>query len=212
MQKINYNNLMIDTMQVCNKEKLLLHTCCAVCVGGVLEKEFLLFDKTDKKRLVKLTDIFDVTLYFYNPNIDTRQEYDLRAGELNKIKNHFNVKVIVQDYDHDSYLTKIKGLENYAEQGDRCTNCIAMRIDGTVARARGEYDYVGSSLTISPHKNAVLVNECGKSAVSGTGIEWLNSDFKKAGGFMLASLVAKKLDIYRQAYCGCEFAKGHLQK
>ncbi len=221
MNKVDYNKLMIDKCkQVCNKPKLLLHTCCAVCAGGVLARQIDLSSIRDKKGrkgsndleqgdfIKKLTDFFAVTLYFSNDNIDTKDEYLLRAGECEKLLCHFGVELIVAEYVPSDYERVAKGLENEKEQGSRCDNCIGMRIEKSAKFAsENGFEFVGSTLTVSPHKNATLVNTIIEDKCDKYGLKPLYSDFKKQSGFLTASSVAQELGIYRQSYCGCRFAK-----
>lgn len=234
MNKIDYNNLMIQQCrQVCDKPKLLLHTCCAVCAGGVLAREIIIGEGDKRRKIVddklvirgetavgdenvvcskntamKLTDFFDVTLYFSNDNMDTEEEYYLRAGQCEKLVNHFGVKLVVAEYVPTDFERVAIGLENEREQGGRCTKCITMRVGKSADYAsKNDYEYVGSTLTISPHKNASLVNAALETACKDCGLKVLYSDFKKQSGFLTANKTAEKLNIYRQSYCGCRFAK-----
>lgn len=169
-------------------KKLFLHVCCAPCSSGVLP------------RLVG----FEVTHYFYNPNIDTAAEYQLRAAQFAKL----GVSPIVAEYDHGEFLSAVKGLESQPEGGERCKACIALRLERTAAEAaKAGADYFCSTLSVSPHKNARFINETGEKLASKHGVKFLPNDFKKENGFLLSTRVSKELEIYRQAYCGCEFAK-----
>jgi predicted adenine nucleotide alpha hydrolase (AANH) superfamily ATPase len=175
------------------KPRLLLHTCCAVCAGGVLDR---------------LKD-YAVTLYFYNPNIDTGEEYFKRAGELEKLKALYDTEdVIIPEYSSFEFCQIAGGLEDCPEGGARCGACAALRLNGTARRAKADgFGIFATTLSVSPHKNSSVINFCGEKAEEEFGIKYLRADFKKDGGFLKANSVAKDLGIYRQRYCGCRFQK-----
>ena len=187
------------------KESLLLHACCAVCAGGVLAREFEFEGK--KKRL---TDFFDITLYFCNPNIDTQEEYDRRAVELEKLKPVFPIaNVVVEEYRPEEFHQDIKGCENYGyESGLRCDLCISLRLLQTAQYAvKNRFDRFTTALTVSPHKDAGRVTSCGERIGREVQIPFLTADFKKEHGFLAATKTAKKLELYRQNYCGCVYGR-----
>lgn len=179
-----------------NKPKLLLHSCCGPCSTSVI------------KRLI---DYFDVTVLFYNPNIDTRLEFNKRLLAQQTVINHYNVNLITVDYNHNQYLEFVKGLEKEKEGGARCEKCFELRLNKTFEVAKEEgFDYVTTTLSVSPHKNSKLINEIGFRLSEQYGIGFVESDFKKKDGFLLSTKLSKELNLYRQNYCGCEFAKDHL--
>ncbi len=179
---------------------LLLHCCCAVCSSYVLEY---------------LSRYFKITALFYNPNIWPREEYLRRKDALVRLiaaaGYSGSVGLVDLDYDHGEFLRAARGLEAQPEGGARCTQCFSLRL-GRAAQeaARRGIGLVCTTLTISPHKNAQLINETGAAMASQAGVEWLPGDFKKKDGFRRAGELTAQYGLYRQNYCGCEFAMGHL--
>ena len=174
------------------KPTLLLHACCAPCASACVER---------------LKDYFDVTVYFYNPNIDSEEEYLLRASELERLCDYFRVPLIVEPFCHQEFLSIANGLENLREGGKRCLNCFDLRLKKTAQKAKNSYDYFTTTLTISPLKNAEALNYIGERIAKEQGIKFLPSDFKKKNGYVRSIELSKMLDLYRQNYCGCEFSK-----
>ncbi len=171
---------------------LLLHACCAPCACGVLP------------RLAAIRP----TLYFFNPNIDTRAEFDKRLNEVNRLAKEYGLPLIVEPYDHGEFLTAACGLEEAREGGARCEKCIALRIIRTAERAKADgFSHFCTTLSVSPHKSAPLINALGDRAAKNSGVTWLPSDFKKRNGFFESVKRSKEAGMYRQSYCGCEFAK-----
>ena len=185
------------------KKKLLLHSCCAPCSSGVVPQ---------------LSE-YDITLLFYNPNIDTLDEYNRRLDALREYVDKYNaefnsdIKYIAIPYNHSEFIDQITTLENEKEGGKRCSVCIGIRLDfaGKYARDNG-YELFASTLSVSPHKNHELINTLGIEISSKYNVEYLPSNFKKNNGFFSSIENSKKYGIYRQNYCGCEFAKAHLNK
>lgn len=176
------------------KPKLLLHSCCAPCSSYVI---------------TYLYDYFDITILYYNPNIHPYEEYKKRKDEqIRLISNFKGVKIIDCDYDNDIYNEVIKGLENEPERGSRCTKCFYLRLDktGEIAK-KNNFEYFGTTLTVSPYKNAKLLNEIGEDISKKYDIKWLYSDFKKNDGYKKSIELSKKYDLYRQDYCGCIYSK-----
>ncbi len=188
--KINYELQFLDIIsKLKTKPKLLLHVCCAPCSTACL------------KRLI---EYFDVTLYFYNPNIDILDEYNLRAEQFKK----FDCNVVIEKYNHDEFLSKVKGLENELEGGNRCPVCFKLRLEKTFEYAKlHNFDYVTTSLTISPHKDSQVINKIGGILQDNYKINYLFSDFKKKDGYLKSIKFSKEFNLYRQNYCGCEFSK-----
>lgn len=182
------------------RKTLLLHSCCAPCSSGVL---------------VPFQEIFDLTVFYYNPNISEAEEYHRRAEEqkkliaaLNKEKPDFPIRIIEEEYDPQTFYTSIKGLEKCPEGGDRCTVCYELRLERTAQRAAQDgFDYFTTSLTISPMKNADKLNTIGKQLEERYGACFLPSDFKKKDGYKNSIRYSKEYDLYRQDYCGCIFSK-----
>lgn len=175
------------------RKKLLLHACCAPCTAGCVDR---------------LIPHFDIALYFYNPNIDGA-EYDKRAEELQRFAALYmpGTEVIVEKRDCAVFYAAARGLEKEPERGARCAECYRLRLEKT-ARYAGEngYDLFGTTLTLSPLKNTVLLNEIGKE-LSMTTVSYLYSDFKKRGGNLRSKELCELYGLYRQNYCGCVFSK-----
>lgn len=176
------------------KKKMLLHSCCAPCTSGVLWQ----------------LEEYDITLLFYNPNIDTLEEYNLRLDNVKKliecvnIEYGYDIKLIAIPYDHNSFLDLIKGREQEKEGGERCKICIADRIDftGKYAKDNG-FDIFASTLSVSPHKNYELINKIGENISQKYSVEYYPSNFKKNNGYLISIQNSKKYNLYRQNYCGC---------
>jgi len=195
-------NCYMELKQENTTPKLLIHTCCAPCASGVIPQ----------------IEGYDITLLFYNPNIDTKAEYDKRADALINYVHKYNIefrtdiKYIIAPYDHNEFINEITNLEKEKEGGARCARCIEIRLDRTAQFAKEqEFDIFASTLSVSPHKNAEMINELGNEISKKYNIEYLPSNFKKKNGFINSVNNSKKYEIYRQKYCGCEFAKSHLK-
>ena len=181
------------------KPKLLLHSCCAPCSSYVISY---------------LKDYFDITILYYNPNICPFEEYLKRKEEqIRFIKNFDNVKFMDCDYDNDTYNDLIKGLENEPERGSRCTVCFELRLRNTAIKGMEKnFQYFGTTLTVSPYKNSYLINKIGLELENEYGIKWLVSDFKKNDGYKKSILYSKEFNLYRQDYCGCIYSKIEREK
>jgi len=175
--------------------KLLLHSCCAPCSSYVL---------------LYLSQYFKITVFFYNPNIMPILEYQRRLedqkGLLTFISSKYPINFIEGDYDNDSFLEQIKGLEMEPEGHKRCLKCYLLRLTKTAQQASNNYDYFATTLTVSPYKNAKIINEIGTSLEKEFKIKYLPSDFKKRDGYKKSIDLAKKHNLYRQQYCGCQFS------
>ena len=198
---INYDrelNIIIDSIK--NKDevpKLLLHSCCAPCSSYVIEY---------------LSDYFDISILYYNPNISPIDEYLKRKKEqirlIKSIKTKNKLDIIDCDYDNDIYEDKIKGLENEPERGNRCTICFNLRLDKTASMAKKlNYDFFATTLTVSPYKNSNLINEIGIKLQEKYNIKYLVSDFKKKNGYKRSIELSNKYNLYRQNFCGCKYSK-----
>ena len=190
----NYQKQMENVItNLAGKPHLLLHACCAPCSISALEK---------------LDKYFDVTLYFYNPNIDSIEEFDLRLAQFDKLKCVFEFKLVAQKYEHSEFLDKLSNLADECEGGARCKGCIALRLAKTFQYAKDNgFDYVATTLTSSPMKDAEFINQTGLKLAQEFKINYLVSDFKKKDGYLHSLRLCEKLNIYRQHYCGCEFGK-----
>ncbi len=181
-----------------NKKKILLHSCCAPCSTAVIER---------------LVDEFDITILYYNPNIYPEEEYLKRKNEelkylkILKEKQVADISLLDHDYEAEMFYRAVKGLENEREGGARCAVCFRLRLFETAKLAKQNgFDVFGTTLTVSPHKNAELINFIGKQIENELGIEFLVSNFKKQNGYKRSTELAKENNLYRQNYCGCEFA------
>lgn len=200
MQKINYQ-LETDRVigELCadgNRPSLLLHACCAPCASYVLEY---------------LTEYFDITVFFSNPNITDSVEYSKRLETLYKLIDSApfckNVKVVEDKIGADMFFNAVRGFENEPEGGKRCDICIKLRMERTAEYAMNYgYSLFGTTLTVSPHKNHILINGIGKELSEKYGIRYLPSDFKKKGGYQRSTVLSRQYELYRQNYCGCVFS------
>lgn len=201
-QKRNYQKEMEKVIDGFGGEKksLLLHSCCAPCNSAVLEK---------------LQEIFDLTVFYYNPNITEKGEYERRITEQRRLVDHFNeknpdfsIRLIEGNYEPQKFLTMAKGLELVPEGGERCFGCYGLRMEETARVAKeGGFDYFTTSLTISPMKNAEKLNSLGEAMEEKYGVKFLPSDFKKKEGYKRSIELSQELELYRQDYCGCGFSK-----
>ncbi len=195
--KINYDARMLEIIRGLpegEKPRLLLHSCCGPCSGSVLEK---------------LWDFFDVTLFYYNPNIAPYEEYVKRAREQERLLAELPVRVpmILGEWDSVEYYSAVKGLEDEPEGGARCVKCFRLRLEATArAAAEGHFDFFTTTLTVSPHKNADNVNREGENAGEIYHVRYLPSDFKKRNGYLRSLEISREHGLYRQNYCGCVYS------
>jgi len=176
--------------------KLLLHACCAPCSSYVIEY---------------LREYFDITVYFFNPNIYPEQEYFRRLEEIKLFLINFGkdqkIELIYDEYKPAEYITCVKGLESEKEGGIRCDRCFDLRLSKTAGKAKDmHFDYFTTTLTVSPHKNAEAINSIGIDLSKKYDIKYLVSDFKKKSGFKRSLELSTEYGLYRQNYCGCEFS------
>ena len=179
------------------RPRLLLHACCAPCGSYVLEA---------------LNRAFDIDIYYSNPNIAPRAEFDRRAAEIERLAAqlpHANdLRVIVGDYDNEAFTQMCRGHEDDSEGGARCALCFRMRLEAAAKlAARLGDDYFTTSLTISPLKDARLLNAIGVEMGRGAGVQWLFSDFKKKNGYKRSCELSREYGLYRQDYCGCVYSR-----
>ena len=198
------------------KKKLLLHSCCAPCSSYVLEY---------------LREYFDITVFFYNPNISSGAEYEKRLQEEKKLIEAYNeqvknsdfkdmnstenagmIKILESPYEPMEFYEAVKGYENSGEGSERCRKCFEVRLQKSAKAAKeGGFDYFTTTLTISPLKNANWLNEIGKCEGEKEGVPFLPSDFKKKDGYKRSIQLSKKFDLYRQDFCGCSFSKAEME-
>ena len=200
-EKINYQ-LLLDKQLDCIKKaqktpSLLLHACCAPCSSYVLEY---------------LTEYFDITLFFYNPNISSADEYEKRANELQRLIDEMPLKnkvsLIVAEYVPEEFEHISKGKENEPEKGSRCSDCYMLRLQKTYELAEKEkYDFFSTTLSISPHKDAKRLNDYGISLSQESTTKWLYSDFKKKNGYKRSCELSEQYNLYRQNFCGCVYSR-----
>ncbi len=206
MNKINYDKelaLTLKNLKERNEQpKLLLHSCCAPCSSYVLEY---------------LSKFFKITIYYYNPNISPKEEFEKRAAEQKRLIKEMplpsNIDIIEAVYDNTPFFSLTKGLENLPEGGERCSICYKLRLEKTAAVAKTkQFDYFSTTLSVSPYKNSEKLNKIGKELSEKYGIKYLYSDFKKKNGYKRSIELSKEYSLYRQDYCGCIFSKTAREK
>ncbi len=213
--KINYQDRLIERMEAEKAAgripKILLHACCAPCASSCL---------------TVLTGYCDIDLYFYNPNITVKEEYEYRLAELRRLvcamEPVHDIRVIEGVYEPERFLELAKGMENEPERGARCHSCYRLRLEETARAAfAGGYDLFATTLTLSPLKPADVINRIGmeiqaqmasfeENSDRKATCEYLPSDFKKNDGYLRSIELSKKYGLYRQNYCGCIFSKRQL--
>ena len=194
---MNYHNKLLEIINELDaRPKLLLHSCCGPCSTTVL---------------TFLVNYFDITVLYYNPNIEPYEEYMHRKSEQIRFIKEFNNEHITFwdcDYQNEEFRSKVKGLEEEKEGGARCAVCFRLRLEKTAEIAKNEgFEYFGTTLTVSPHKNSKIINEIGALLESIYGVKYLYSDFKKKDGYKKSIELSKEYSLYRQDYCGCLFGK-----
>lgn len=174
-------------------KKLLLHSCCGPCSTQVIDV---------------LKNDYELTILYYNPNIDTEEEYAHRLSEQRRYCEAVGVKVIEVGYQPGDYLEAVKGLEAEPEGGSRCEVCFRLRLAKTARLAKElGFDLFATTLTVSPHKNSIVINRVGKEIEAAEHIEFLDGNFKKQDGYKKSIEFAREYNLYRQNYCGCKFSK-----
>lgn len=176
-----------------DRPRLLLHICCGPCALGVIDK---------------LRDDYEITCYFYNPNIHPEAEYGLRLDQAREVSRILKVSFMDDEYDADIWFEKTKGLENEPEGGKRCETCFGKRIERTGSKAGlVGADYFATTLTIGPQKDAPLINAVGRRVSKEVGVPFLEGDWKKNEGFKRSVDLSKKHGLIRQDYCGCKYSR-----
>ena len=198
---MNYQKKLDELIEKLQKENakptLLLHACCAPCSSYCLEY---------------LSKTFDITVLFYNPNIESENEFNKRVDELirfiDECRSIEGVNLEILDYDNSEFYDAVQGMEDAEEGGARCFKCYELRLRKTAEYAKeNDFEYITTTLTISPHKNSDKINEIGLSVAEENGLKYLLSDFKKNDGFKRSIELSKEYNLYRQSFCGCEFSK-----
>ncbi len=208
--KQNYQIILENTLKEIEKKQLpyekkptlFLHSCCAPCSTYVLEY---------------LSKFFEITIFFYNPNISSEEEFNRRILEQERLislmQSEGEIHLQKPPHNPKDFSAKTKGLENEAEGGLRCRECFSLRLEETAKFAqKSNADFFTTTLSISPHKNAQLLNELGSHYAKIHKIPYLHSDFKKKGGFARSTELSNQYHLYRQDYCGCIFSKLEADK
>ena len=196
---MNYQLKMEEILKE-NKDKtprLLLHSCCAPCSSYVLEY---------------LTNYFQITILFYNPNISSKEEYEKRLNELKRLVlelPHSNkIEIVEGRYNQEEFFSIAKGLEDIPEGGERCFKCYRLRMEEAAKYAKeNDFDYFTTTLSISPHKNSNKLNEIGEDLSNKYQINYLYADFKKKNGYKRSIELSREYNLYRQDFCGCIYSK-----
>ncbi len=192
--KINYDQLMMEEIGKLNgKKKLLLHSCCGPCSTACIER---------------LRPFFEITVIYYNPNIEPKEEYEHRKKVQKEFLEKIDIPFIESDYENESFLEKTKSLALEPEGGKRCPICFSLRLEYTanVAKKKG-FDYFTTTLTVSPHKNSQIINSIGQEIEKKVGVKYLVADFKKREGYKRSIELASEYVLYRQNYCGCHYSR-----
>ncbi len=200
----NYQKELDKILSEINKNsipKLLLHSCCAPCSSYCLEY---------------LSEYFDITVFFYNPNIEPKEEYEFRKEEQKRLLSMmgFQEKTAFKEgrYDPEYFRAKVRGLENEPERGSRCDVCFRLRLNETALAAKENgFDFFTTTLSVSPLKSAEKLNSVGEELQEKYGVKYLSSDFKKRGGHQRTVELSKKYGLYRQDFCGCIYSKAQKQ-
>ncbi len=204
--KANYQRMLDKTLfEIAGDGRipsLLLHACCAPCSSYVLEY---------------LTRFFDITVFYYNPNISPKEEYDKRVEEIKRLAGQMPlarpVGLLFGAYEPERFFAAAKGLEALPEGGERCFACYRLRLAETArAAAEGGFDYFTTTLSISPLKNAEKLNEIGRELSAACGIAYLYSDFKKKNGYQRSVELSREYGLYRQDYCGCVYSRAERER
>ena len=186
-----------------NNPKLLIHSCCAPCSSYVLEY---------------LSQHFDITLLYYNPNISPKSEFEYRVSELKRLVSEMpldkEINIEIPEYNDREFYDEVKGMEDIPEGGERCFKCYEIRLRKAIEYAKENgFEYFTTTLSISPYKNAEKLNEIGERLAGEYGVvKWLPSDFKKKNGYKRSIELSRIYNLYRQDYCGCVYSKAERDK
>ena len=199
MNAVNYDKRMQEELRGAQDKRLLLHSCCAPCSSHCLSE---------------LSPQIGVTVLYYNPNLDCAEEYEKRKREQIRFLRETGFADFLDcDYAPEDYISAVRGLEGEKEGGARCAVCFRLRLERTAreAKLRG-FDYFATTLTVSPLKNAKLINTIGFAVAEEVGVPYLPSDFKKRGGYLHSVRLSEEYGLYRQDYCGCAFSKAERER
>ena len=177
------------------RPSLLLHSCCGPCSSAVPER---------------LRDHFQVTVLYYNPNIEPEEEYLHRRAEQKRLLDILGSEIgwLPCDYGHDAFESFAPAMADEPEGGRRCLACFALRLNETAEQAKKHgFEYFTTTLSVSPHKNADTVNRAGAEAAMRSGVRYLFADFKKKNGYLRSLQLSAEYSLYRQNYCGCLYSK-----
>ena len=185
---------MVEKQNIHSSKKILLHACCAICSAYPIS---LLKDMG-----------YSVVVYFYNPNIYPVEEYEKRLDAQRTLCAHFGCELIVGEYEPEIYYESVKGYENEPEKGARCDKCFELRLkkSAEMAKTLGIEEFT-TSIVISPHKNYEKLTAIGQSIAQDFDLNYLAENFRKQDGFLKTNQISKSLNLYRQNYCGCKFAR-----
>lgn len=206
MNQVNYSKKTESIIENNKREhilpSLLIHACCAPCSSACLEY---------------LNKYFKITVFYYNPNISPKAEFDKRLAEEKRLLLSMPfenaVDIIEGEYDYNAFLKISSGLEDCPEGGERCFRCYRLRLEETARLAKEKgFDYFCTTLSISPLKNAQKINEIGYQTAERFKVAWLPSDFKKKEGYKRSIELSKQYDLYRQNFCGCAFSKRDAER
>ena len=198
--KINYQKKLEELIKTLNrKPSLLLHSCCGPCSTEVI---------------AFLKDYFEITIFYYNPNIEPLEEYNHRKNEQKRFLNEYKdakISFLDCEYDNNAFKEIARGLEHIPEGGARCNKCFYLRMKKTAIVAKeNNFEYFGTTLTVSPHKNSTIINQIGEKISQEENIKYIYGDFKKNDGYKKSIEMSKAYNLYRQDYCGCLYGKEHI--
>ena len=202
INKINYDLKRLEIIKNLDHiPTLLLHSCCAPCSSYCIET---------------LTNYFDITIIYYNPNIEPFEEYNKRKQEeikfISEFKHQNKLNIIDCDYDNVTFHNLVTGLEDIPEGGIRCFKCYELRLDYTAQKAQElGYEYFGTTLSVSPYKNSQKLNEIGEMLANKYQVNFLYADFKKNNGYKRSIELSHEYNLYRQNYCGCIYSQKNNQ-
>lgn len=199
MNRVDYDKLMQKEIEELHgaRAKLLLHSCCAPCSSACLER---------------LKDFFDITVFYYNPNIEEEEYFRRKEEQIRFLRETGWADILDCDHEAEKFYEISKGLEDAPEGGARCLKCYELRLRRTAEEAeKGGFDYFATTLTISPQKSSQTLNAIGERVAEGRSAKWLHTDFKKRSGYLRSCELAREHSLYRQNYCGCKFSREQNQ-